>query len=55
MNIIKKILIAIGFLLLLKFAGSGTYIAANPHHECIDKTHKSCDSVCECDGMGCTN
>jgi hypothetical protein len=22
-------------------------------HQCIDKTHKTCDGECECDGLEC--
>lgn len=25
----------------------------NSTHKCIDKTHKVCDGLCECDGMEC--
>lgn len=23
-------------------------------HQCSDNTHRTCDSLCECDGMECT-
>jgi len=30
-----------------------TYYARLNGHECVDKTHKTCDGECECDGLGC--
>lgn len=31
-----------------------TTSSPNTPHQCIDKTHDTCDGKCECDGFGCT-
>lgn len=33
--------------------GVAQLIDTKTHHECVDKTHKTCDGECECDGLGC--
>jgi|LakMenEpi03Aug12_release.lakeMendotaPanAssembly.Ray.scaffolds.fasta_scaffold79681_7 hypothetical protein len=40
-------------LLTGKWVGNTLHIGFYHSHECIDKTHKTCDGECECDGLAC--
>lgn len=41
------------YLILLFLATMAALVEPEPKHTCIDKTHKTCDGRCECDGMDC--
>ena len=43
------------FLLLLLITVVVIITKVTNIHTCIDKSHNTCDGVCECDGMECNN
>jgi len=54
----KRDIITVGIIALCGFVaglGLGKYIYEDKstYHTCIDRTHRTCDGRCECDGMDC--
>jgi hypothetical protein len=53
-KLVKITFYTILVILIMRYVISPAANAGNfPNHICIDKTHKTCDGACECDGMGC--
>jgi hypothetical protein len=53
-KLVKITFYTILVILIMRYVISPAANAGNfPNHICIDKTHKTCDGACECDGLAC--
>ena len=50
---LKEIFLTIALFIFLAIFISAIFNVTTPEHICVDNTHKTCDGVCECDGLGC--